>query len=158
MEPVLNMLLQNARLSTYDIGQVCNISEEEVESMIAYYEESGIIVGYRPIIDMTKLKPPRVAAMIEVKTNPKKDIGFDGVVDILLAYEEVESVYLMAGEYDLAVYVVGETMMDVANFVSRKCATLEGVVSTSTHFVLEKYKELGFNFKKTIDPREKMSV
>ena len=158
MEPILSMLLQNARLSTYEIAQACNLSEEEVLDMIDYYERSGTIVGYRPIIDMTKIKPPKVAAMIEVKTNPKKDIGFDGIVEILLTYDEVESVYLMAGEYDLAVYVVGETMMEVANFVSRKCATLDGVVSTSTHFVLEKYKELGFNFKKSVDQREKMSV
>lgn len=158
MEPVLKMLLQDARMSTHDIALACNINENQVIETIKRYESEGIIVGYRPIIDITKVIPPRFLAMIEVKTNPKKDIGFDGIVDVLLTHDEVESIYLMAGEYDLAVFVVGETMMEVASFVSKKLATLEGVVSTSTHFVLEKYKESGCDFKVKVDPRERMSV
>lgn len=158
MEPILTMLMENAMVTSKDIAYALNLEENEVEAKIQEYKDQGIILGFKAIIDTTKLEMPYATAMIEVKTNPKKEIGFDGVVFALIQHKEVESVYLMAGEYDLAVYVNGQTMQDIAHFVSRTLAPLDGVVSTSTHFLLEKYKESGVLVYKKEDPRESFRV
>lgn len=158
MEPILTMLMENAMVTPKDIAYALNLEEEEVEAKIQQYKDDGIILGFKAIIDTTKLDLPYATAMIEVKTNPKKEIGFDGVVLALVQHKEVESCYLMAGEYDLAVYVNGATMQDIAHFVSRTLAPLDGVVSTSTHFLLEKYKESGVLVYKKEDSRESFRV
>lgn len=158
MEPILTMLMENAMVTSKDIAYALDLEENVVEAKIQEYKDQGIILGFKAIIDITKVDFPYVTAMIEVKTNPKKEIGFDGVVFALVQHKEVESVYLMAGEYDLAVYVNGPTMQDIAHFVSRTLAPLDGVVSTSTHFLLEKYKESGVLVYKKEDPRESFRV
>lgn len=154
MEPILKMLMENALITPADIADALAIKEEDVLAKIQSYKDQGVILGFKAIIDPTKLETPYAMAMIEVKTNPKKEIGFDGVVFALVNHKEVESVYLMAGDYDLAVYVSGPTMQDIAHFVSRTLAPLDGVVSTATHFLLEKYKENGVLVYKKEDPRE----
>lgn len=158
MEPILAMLMENAMVTPKDIAYALNLEEKVVEAKIQEYKNQGVILGFKAIIDTTKLDSPYATAMIEVKTNPKKEIGFDGVVFALVQHKEVQSVYLMAGEYDLAVYVNGATMQDIAHFVSRTLAPLDGVVSTSTHFLLEKYKESGVLVYRKEDPRESFRV
>lgn len=156
MEQLLSLLKMNARMSLEDLALATNQSVEGVASQIEHLEKKQVIAGYTTVLDTTKLEPRPVTAWIEVKMNPKKDFGFDYLVDTLLTFEEVVSVYLMAGDYDLAVVVSGTDLMEVSMFVSRKLATLDSVVSTATHFVLQKYKDSGFNLKKDQDLRENM--
>ena len=84
-----------------------------------------------------------VHAVIELKIAPQRDRGFDRFAEKIYNYPEVKSVYLMSGAYDLSVLIEGKTMKEVAFFVSHKLATIEGVISTATHFVLHKYKDTG---------------
>ena len=158
MDNVLHLIMKHPQMSLEDIASMMGLTFNEVQDIINEYQHKKIIRGYRPIIDTTMCDHPYVSALIEVKTNPKKDVGFDEIIHVVSHYPEVESVYLMAGEYDLAVFVLAESMMDIANFVSSKLATLDGVMSTSTRFVLKKYKELGIHFQEQTDNREKMSV
>ncbi|TFG83162.1 MAG: Lrp/AsnC family transcriptional regulator, partial [Erysipelotrichales bacterium] len=124
------------------------------------YEKQGIIKGYQAIINYEKLENAPVFALIELKVAPKKEFGFQEIADRVMAFEEVDSVYLMAGDYDLAIFVRGRTIQDVAMFVAKRLSTLDSVLSTSTHFVLTKYKEDGFMLRdeETDDQRGQMVV
>jgi DNA-binding Lrp family transcriptional regulator len=136
-----------------------NQSEDVVEAAIKAYETQGVLKGYTTIVDESKLDDAPVNALIELKVAPKKEAGFQDIADRVMAMEEVESVYLMAGVYDLAVFVKGKTMHEVAMFVAKRLSTLDDVLSTATHFVLSKYKEGGFilDDQKDIDPRIELS-
>ena len=109
--------------------------------MIDGYENDGVILGYRTVIDWDKTNAEYVTAMIELKTTPQRGHGYDHVAEKIYNYPEVESLYLMSGGFDLAVFIKGKTMREVAFFVAEKLATLEDVISTSTHFMLRKYKD-----------------
>jgi DNA-binding Lrp family transcriptional regulator len=141
MDKLLKILEQNARLTNSQIAVMLGISEEMVEKKINKYEQSGVIKGYNALINYDKLQTPRVVALIELKVSPKKDLGFDEIAKTISEFEEVQSVYLMSGGYDLAVKVNGTDFKDIALFVSQKLATLNSVLSTATHFLLSKYKE-----------------
>ena len=159
MEKLLTLLKENARTSVKDLAIMLNQSEEAVEAAIRAYEAQGILKGYTTIIDESQLKDAPVNALIELKVAPKKEAGFQDIADRVMAMEEVESVYLMAGVYDLAVFVKGNSMHDVAMFVAKRLSTLDDVLSTATHFVLSKYKEGGFilDDKKDVDLRTELS-
>ena len=117
--------------------------EQTVRTAIAELEQNGTILGYKTIIDWEKTNREAVSAMIDVKLTPQKERGFDRVAERIYNYPEVKAVYLMSGAYDLSVLIEGKTMKEVAFFVSQKLATIEGVISTATHFVLHKYKDTG---------------
>lgn len=141
---ILDLLEANPRLSNRDIAVMLEMNEADVAAEIVRLENSGIIRGYRAIIDYAKLEDSHsVTALIELKVTPRRDTGFDEIADEILAFDEVESIHLMSGAYDFAVYVTGRTIQDIAMFVARRLSTLDSVMSTATHFVLKKYKDSG---------------
>jgi len=142
MEKLLKLLKDNARLSTKELSVMLNRSETDVSNQISDLENQGIIKGYKTLINEQKVNAG-VTALIELKVTPKKEYGFQDIADRVMQFPEVESVYLMAGDYDLAVFVKGETIQDVAMFVAKRLSPLDSVISTATHFVLQKYKQDG---------------
>lgn len=139
-EKILKLMEHDARIKPERIAAILGISEEEVKKQIDELEGSRAIVQYKTIIDWEKAGEDLVYAFIEVKVTPERDLGFDAVAKRIYRFPEVHSLYLISGDYDLAVIVEGKTMKEVAYFVAEKLATLEPVQSTATHFVLKKYK------------------
>lgn len=144
MDKLLSLLEENSRLTNQQLATMLNTTEEAVAKKIQEYEEAGIIKGFTAIIDKEKIDKEYVVAIIELSVTPKKNYGFEEIAKTVAEYEEVESVYLMSGTYDLAVIVNGKTFKDIALFVAKRLSTLDSVVSTATHFLLSKYKEKGF--------------
>ncbi len=143
MEKIIKLLEQNARLSNEQLGAMLGCTAEEAAAQIAELERKGIIKGYKPIINYEKVSGEDVTALIELKVTPVKGQGFEEIAKRIMEYEEVDSVYLMSGGYDLSVTVKGKTFKDIAMFVAHRLATLESVVATATHFVLSCYKDTG---------------
>lgn len=140
---ILRLLQNNSKMSTKDIAVLLGMDESVVIHTIADMEQEQIICGYNTVINWDKTDDERVTALIEVKVAPQRGEGFDRVAERIYNYEEVTSLYLMSGGFDMTVFIEGKTMKEVAQFVARKLAPMEGVLSTSTHFVLKKYKETG---------------
>jgi len=138
---LLDVLRQNARLSNSEIAAMLGESESDVAAEIARLEHEGIIMGYAAIIDEEKADDNAVTAMIELKMTPIKDRGFDDLAHTIMSYEEIDSVFLLSGPYDLMVTISGTSLRNVALFVSERLAVLDGVISTTTHFILRRYKE-----------------
>lgn len=158
MDKILNLLNENSRLTHQEIATMINEPVEYVEKMIKEYEAKGIIKGYKAVIDYDKVQGAETTAFIELKVKPRKDTGFDETAKQVMAFEEVESVYLMAGSFDLMVCVKGESVTDIAMFVARKLSTLEGVLATNTHFKLRTYKERGIVFDNLDEEQDKRSI
>jgi DNA-binding Lrp family transcriptional regulator len=143
MEALLKLLEEDSLTSLDSLAKMLNRSPEEVRRQIKTLEEDKVILAYKAIIDDEKAKRQTVKAVIEVKVTPERDGGFNRLASRIAKYHEVRSCFLMSGGYDLLVFVEGSTLKEVASFVSEKLATLHGVVSTATHFMLKPYKELG---------------
>jgi DNA-binding Lrp family transcriptional regulator len=143
MDELLKILKKNALESPENIAKMLNLKVGEVKSKIAEYEKKGVIRGYQAILNEDQLDLGRVTAVIEVKITPEREGGFNKVSSRIAKFSEVQSVYLMSGAYDLLLFVAGKDLREVASFVSEKLATLEGVISTSTHFMLKTYKHHG---------------
>jgi DNA-binding Lrp family transcriptional regulator len=143
MEPLLKLLRDNASLSPAQLSKMLNLSEAEVASKIKAYEEERVILGYHTVLNEEKLGLDIVRAVIEVKITPERGGGFDRLAERIAKHAEVHSCYLMSGAYDLLVIVEGSSLREVATFVSEKLATVQGVLSTATHFMLKPYKEQG---------------
>lgn len=143
MEPLLKLLQENATLSPGQLAAMLNLSEAEVVAKIKACETDQTILGYRAILNEEKLNREMVRAVIEVKITPERGGGFDRLAERIAKYKEVNSCYLMSGGYDLLVVVEGRSLREVATFVSEKLATIQGVISTATHFKLKPYKEQG---------------
>ncbi len=143
MTDIVKILQQNARISNTELGEILGITAEEAENEIKKLEDEGIIKGYSVIVDDELYDNSTVYATIELKVTPQRDCGFDDIAKTIMMYDEVESVNLMSGSYDLAVEVKGSNLKDVALFVSERLSTIDGVLSTATHFILKKYKEKG---------------
>lgn len=139
---VLKILADNARASVEDIATMTGMSICDVKTNISELENAGIIKGYKTVIDWEKLDNASVSALIELKVIPQDEYGFEKIAETVMRYKEVETVYLMSGAYDLTVIVKGKTFQEVAMFVAKELATMSGVTSTATHFVLRRYKEL----------------
>jgi len=139
---ILKLLAKNARYTEKDIAVMLEITEGEVKNFIAELEKDGLIRGYKAVIDWEKLDSAYVSAIIEINVVPKAGLGFEEVAEKLMKYDEVESVYLMSGVYDLNVVVKGKTLHDIAKFVAKEVATIDSVTSTTTHFVMRRYKEM----------------
>ena len=146
MDQVLKLLDENARLSAAQMAVMLNLPEAEVESRIATLEKAGVVRGYKALIDWDKTDRELVTAGIDLQIAPSKDRGFDAVAETIMSFDEVEAVTLMSGGYDLSVRLTGRTFRDVAMFVAKRLAPLDGVLSTATHFVLKTYKERGVLF------------
>lgn len=143
MDQLLRLLRENAALKPADLAPMLNLSEVEVAAKIKAYEADQIILGYRTVLNEEKLGVELVRAVIEVKITPEREGGFNRLAERIARYSEVRSCYLMSGGYDLLVEVEGPNLKEVATFVSEKLATVQGVLSTATHFVLKPYKEQG---------------
>ena len=139
---LLKLLSRNARYTVQQLADMLGETEQAVTEQIKALEKEGVICGYKAVIDWDSLDGSFVSAIIEIKVVPKADLGFEEVARKIAAYNEVESVYLMSGGYDLNVVVKGKTLQDVAQFVARELATIDSVTSTATHFVMRRYKEL----------------
>jgi DNA-binding Lrp family transcriptional regulator len=140
MDEVLQLLVDDARLSAAQIAERVGRTEEEVSQAIERMEKSGVIRRYKTVIDWEKAGSERVYGFIEVRVSPERGAGFDAVAERVMQFPEVHSLYLMSGTFDLLVVVEGKSMREVAFFVAEKLAPLEHVLSTSTHFVLKPYK------------------
>lgn len=142
-ERILEYLEKDARMSHSDIATMLGITEDEVAKTVAVCEENGTILNYRTMINWDLVDKNTVTALIELKTIPQRDKGFDSVAERICHFPEVKSVALMSGGFDLAITVECKNMREVAFFVAEKLATIEGVTATATHFELQKYKENG---------------
>lgn len=159
MDRLLYLIEKNPRLTNAEIAVMLGVSEQEVTEQIRLYEESGVIKGYRALIDKEKAHEQKVTALIEIKVQPKFGHGFDEVAQRISRLEEVESVYLISGGYDLCCIVEDKSFEEVAMFVVKRLSPLEDVVSTATNFILKKYKEQGVLFtKKPKDDRGTISL
>ena len=143
MDTLLKLLHENAALKPAQLAAMLGSSEAEVAAKIKAYEADQVILGYRTILNEEKLGVEIVRAVIEVKITPEREGGFNRLAERIAKYDEVRSCYLMSGGYDLLVVVEGDSLRQVATFVSEKLATIQGVVSTATHFMLKPYKEQG---------------
>lgn len=143
MDPLLQILKDNANVTPEQLAAQLNLTKDEVLAKIKAYEAENVILGYRTILNEEKLGVDNVRAVIEVKITPEREGGFDRIAERIAKYREVRSCYLMSGAYDLLVEVEGQSLREVAMFVSERLATIQGVLSTATHFMLKPYKEQG---------------
>jgi DNA-binding Lrp family transcriptional regulator len=143
MDPLLKLLNENAALKPAQLAAMLGASEADVTAKIKRYETDEVILGYRAVLNEEKLGRDIVRAVIEVKITPERGGGFDRLAERIAKYTEVQSCHLMSGGYDLLVIVEGTDLREVASFVSEKLATIQGVISTATHFMLRAYKEQG---------------
>ena len=142
-QQILTLLENDATLTPEQLAVMLSSDAQTIRDEIRTMEQNGTILGYKTIIDWEKTDREAVSAMIDVKLTPQKERGFDRVAEKIYHYPEVKAVYLMSGAYDLSVLIEGKTMKEVAFFVSQKLSTIDGVISTATHFVLHKYKDTG---------------
>ena len=141
MDPLLKLLEEHALRTPDELAKMLNLSAEEVERRIKQYEDDKVILGYKAVINDDKLDSNLVKAVIEVKIQPEREGGFDHIAKRIAKFDEVTSLFLMSGAYDLLIFVEGRSLREVAQFVAEKLATLAGVTSTATHFMLKTYKE-----------------
>jgi DNA-binding Lrp family transcriptional regulator len=143
MEEILEILEKDARTDAKKIAEMTGMSESEVKKRIKQLEKKGVIKKYKTVVDWEKAGEEQVYALIDVKVTPVRDKGYDSVAERIMRFPEVKSLYLVSGQYDLSVLVRGQSMKDVAAFVSEKLAPLDRVQGTATHFILKRYKEDG---------------
>ena len=142
-EELLRIIEKNSRMNLKELAVILGVEEIDVINELAALESEGIICGYHTMIDWEKASIDKVNALIEVRITPQRGQGFDSLAERIYRYAEVQSVYLISGGYDLLVSIEGKSLREVSGFVSDKLSTLEGVLSTATHFVLKKYKDHG---------------
>ena len=143
MDPLLKLLEEHALRSSADLAKMLNLPVDDVQRRIKQYEDDKVILGYKAVINDDKVDSDLVKAVIEVKVQPEREGGFNRIATRIGKFDEVTSLFLMSGGYDLLIFVEGRSLREVAQFVSEKLATLEGVNSTATHFMLKTYKEQG---------------
>ena len=157
-EQILRAMDKNSKLTPTDLAMMFDTTPETVTELIEQLEKDAVICGYPTLINWDKTDSEKVMALIEVKVTPQRGLGFDKIAERIYKFEEVESVYLMSGGFDLTVIIQGKTMREVSSFVSSKLAPMEAVLSTTTHFVLKKYKEHGLPLVGEAKKDERMLV
>ncbi|HEY4984490.1 MAG TPA: Lrp/AsnC family transcriptional regulator [Verrucomicrobiae bacterium] len=158
MNPVLKLLLEGGSLNTAQMAQVLNLSEAEVNRQLEQLKQERVLLGFRPVLNLSEEDSGTVRAVIEVRITPERGGGFNRLAERISRFDEVESCYLMSGGYDLLVFVSGSSLQKVAAFVSEKLATVEGVISTATHFMLRSYKEHGFLLEGKAEENHRLKV
>ena len=148
MAKLLELLEEDCTLTPEQLASMTDMKVEDVKAAIRKYEEDRVILGYQALVDWDRTEREAVTALIEVKVTPQRGEGFDRVAERIYQYDEVESVYLMSGAFDLTVIISGRTLKEVAEFVGQRLATIEDVTGTATHFILKKYKEKHLIFQK----------
>ena len=154
MEQLLRLIEADCTLTHKQLAAMVGTSEEKVDAEVKRLEDDGTIVGYKAVVDWDKTGREAVTALIEGKVEPQLGDGFDRVAERIYQYEEVESCYLMSGDFDMTVIISGRTLREVANFVTQKLSTIDAVQSTATHFILKKYKENHLIFNKEQEKEE----
>lgn len=149
MDSLLKLLDENARFSFEELASMTASTTEEVAAKIDEYERIGVLKGYKAVIDWERAGSDMVSSFIEVKITPKHNYGFDEFASEVAKFSEVQSVYLMSGGYDIMIEVLAKTFRDIAMFVSKRLSPMQSVLSTSTHFMLKRYKERGVNLSDT---------
>jgi DNA-binding Lrp family transcriptional regulator len=147
-DPLLQLLRRKARISDQDLADLLSSTPQVIAARIAGWEADGTILGYHAVIDPDAAGDTSVSAFIEVKVTPERGGGFDRLAMRVARFDQVVSCYLASGGYDLMVVVEGSDLREVARFVSEKLSSLDGVISTATHFRLKTYKENGFVFER----------
>lgn len=147
MKELLELLEKNSSYSTEQLAVMLNTTKDDIEKTIKQYKEDGIIIAEKALIDWEKAGSEKVTAFIELKITPQYGLGFDKIAERLYEYDEIKTIWLMSGAFDLALIIEGKTMKEVALFVAETLAPMEQVLSTSTSFVLKTYKDCGFVFK-----------
>jgi len=142
-EKILRIIETNSRVGVSELAVRLGADEIDVANELKALEDEGIICGYHTLIDWEKTTLENVSALIEVKVTPQRGQGFDHMAERIYQYPEVNDVYLISGGYDLLVNLEGKSIKEIAGFVSDKLSTLDNVLSTSTHFILKKYKDHG---------------
>ena len=157
MNEILKLLEKDSRLTAQQIAAMLTMDVAAVEAAIAKAEADGTILRYMSIIDWDKAQEESVTALIEVKIAPQRGEGFDRIAERIYQYDQVDSLYLMSGAFDLAVYITAKSMKEVAQFVFARLAPLDGVTATATHFILKKYKEKGCVFNVAPEQEERIT-
>jgi len=142
-EQILAIIEKNSRINIKELAVILGADELTIANELKAMEEEGVICGYHTMIDWEKTSIEKVTALIEVRITPQRGQGYDNIAEMIYKYPEVNSVYLISGGYDLLVTLEGKSLKAVSGFVSDKLSTLEGVLSTATHFILKKYKDHG---------------
>jgi DNA-binding Lrp family transcriptional regulator len=158
MNPIIKLLLEGGSLSTAQMAQVLNLTEADVNRQLDQLKKDRILLGWRPVLNLSEEDAGVVRAVIEVRITPERGGGFNRLADRISRFDEVESCYLMSGGYDLLVFVGGSSLQKVAAFVTEKLSTLEGVLSTATHFLLRTYKEQGFMLDVAAEENNRLKV
>lgn len=143
MNDLIKLLNQNARFSNEELAAMLGTTPKDIADQIEQLEKNGVIKGYSVILNESLADKDMVMAIIELKVTPQRDCGFDEIAKTIMMYDEVDSISLMSGSYDLSVTVKGKNLQDIALFVAQRLSTIEGVLSTTTHFILKTYKEKG---------------
>jgi DNA-binding Lrp family transcriptional regulator len=157
MDALLKLLQEDALTRPEALAKALDTTPADVRTRLKHLERDGTILGYRAIVDDEKTGEERVKAVIEVKMTPEREGGFDRVARRIAEFDEVHAVFLMSGRYDLLLFVEGKTLREVAFFVAERLAPLEGVTSTSTHFILRAYKQHGVAIRPR-GPAERLAV
>lgn len=154
MEKLLELLEQDCTMPVSALAAAAGMSVEETKAAVKRLEEDRTILGYQAIVDWDRVRKETVTALIEVNVTPQSKDGFDRIAERIYQYDEVESMYLMSGSFDLTVIISGRTLREVAQFVGERLAPIQGVTGTATHFILKKYKEKHLVFRPQ-DPEER---
>ena len=158
MKPIIKLLLEGGGLSNAQMAQVLNLSEAEVNRQLDELRQQRVLLGYRPVLNLANEEAGAVRAVIEVRITPERSGGFNRLAERISRFDEVESCHLISGGYDLLVFVNGRSLQRVAAFVSEKLSTLEGVLSTATHFLLRSYKEAGILMEGKAEETDRLNV
>lgn len=143
MRELLELMEHDAKRPVAELASMLGRSEYEVDQQIKQLENDKIILSYNTLINWDKVDGDSVTAVIEVNMTPEREVGFDSIAERIYHFDEVRTVYLMSGSFDLLVIVEGKSIADVANFVSRRLSPIEGVTQTRSHFMLKAYKKGG---------------
>ena len=158
MSNILDILQETADPDPSKLAKILDLTEEDVVAQLETLRSEGTLLGWVPLLHPSKKESNLVRAVIEVKISPEREGGFDRLAHRISKFEEVEACHLMSGGYDLMVIVQGKNLHTVASFVSERLATMEGVLSTATHFLLRSYKEHGHLLSKDGENPEKPPV
>ena len=137
---IIRLLQENARYSFAEMADMIGVTEKEVKAAVEELEKNKTIVKYAAILNTEAIEDKTVQALIEVKVAPQKLNGFDSYAEEIYAFPEVRSLYLMSGGFDLAIFVEGKSLTELAKFVAEKLSVIDGIVGVQTHFILKKYK------------------
>ena len=158
MNSVLKLLLDGEQLSTRQMAQILDLSEEQIDAELESLKAEKILLGWRPVLNREVISENQVRAVIEIRITPERGGGFDKLAERISNFHQVESCYLMSGGYDLLAFVSGKNLHSVASFVSERLASIGGVLSTATHFLLRSYKEQGYILVRGEGSEDKPSV